>query len=51
MSKITAEQLERHVKSHTERSSDDSDAVSTLQYRLKSEGRIHHAFSCNDRLQ
>ena len=49
MSKITSELLNRHIKSHTERSSDDSDAVSTLQHFLNSGGRINHVFSCNDK--
>lgn len=38
MNKITVEQLDRHIRSHTERSSDDSDAVSTLRDFLKSGG-------------
>lgn len=49
MNKISTEQLERHIKSHTERSSDDRDAVSTLENFLKSGGKINYDFSCGDK--
>lgn len=49
MNRITAAQLQRHVKTHTGRSADDSDAVSFLQSFLRSGGKIIHNFSCNDK--
>lgn len=49
MYKITAEQLQRHIKTHTERSDDDRNAVTVLQTFLRSGGRINHNFACNDK--
>lgn len=49
MSRITAEQLERHIKTHTERSSDDSAAVHALEYFLNSRGKINCDFSSGDK--
>lgn len=36
--------IERHLKTHTARSTDDYDAVATLEYYMKSKGRIHPLF-------
>jgi len=36
--------LERHIKTHSERSIDDMNAISTLEYFLKSDGKIIHSF-------
>ena len=44
-----SEAIERHLKTHTERSADDSDAVSTLESFLKSGGRINTTFAKNDK--
>ena len=41
--------IERHVKTHTERSSDDVAAVTTLESFLNSNGRINCDFSKNDK--
>lgn len=42
-------EIERHLKTHSERSADDSDAVSTLGFFLRSNGRIHTNFYTNDK--
>lgn len=49
MSKIKLEQLQRHLKTHTERSNDDRNAISVLQTFLRSDGKINHNFACNDK--
>ena len=48
MPKITKNQIQRHIKTHTPRSDDDRNAVTTLGYFLRSEGKIaHNGFACN----
>ena len=42
-------EIERHLKSYPERSADDADAVSTLEFFLRSNGRIHSNFYTNDK--
>ncbi len=42
-------EIERHLKMHSERSADDADAVSTLGFFLRSNGRIHANFYTNDK--
>lgn len=41
--------IERHVKTHTERSAQDNAAVSTLEFFFRSNGRINTAFASNDK--
>ena len=41
--------IERHVKTHTERSAEDAAAVTTLESFLNSEGKINCSFSYNDK--
>ena len=49
MGKITKEQIQRHIKTHTLRSDDDRSAVATLNSFLRSGGKIaHNGFACND---
>lgn len=49
MSKITKEQIQRHIKTHTQRSDDDRNAVATLNSFLRSGGKIaYNSFACND---
>ncbi len=48
MSKITKEQMQRHVKTHTERSNDDNNAVNALKAFFKS-GKIYSNFSSEDK--
>lgn len=49
MSKIKKEQIQRHIKTHTERSDDDRNAVAILETFLRSDGKIAHSgFACND---
>lgn len=49
MGKVTREQLQRHIKTHTQRSDDDRNAVATLNFFLRSGGKIaHNDFACND---
>ena len=45
MSKIKIEQLQRHLKTHTERSDDDNNAVTVLKTFLRSGGKINDNFS------
>ena len=45
----TEEQLKRHIKTHTERSEDDANAVSTLEFFLRSDARINCTFSKRDK--
>ena len=40
MTKITKEQIQRHVKTHTSRSDDDRSAVAVLNVFLRSGGKI-----------
>lgn len=49
MSKITKEQLQKHIKTHTERSNDDRGAVSVLESFLRTDGKINYDFSYNDK--
>lgn len=49
MSKISKELLEKHIKTHTERSNDDRNAVSVLEVFLRSDGKINHNFSRDDK--
>lgn len=49
MGKITKEQIQRHIKTHTQRSDDDRCAVATLNSFLRSDGKIaYNGFACND---
>lgn len=43
------ENIEKHIKTHTERSDDDRAAVSVLETFLRSSGRINPAFSTGDK--
>lgn len=49
MSKITIEQLQRHLKTHTERSDDDNNAVTMLKTFLRSGGKINDNFAERDK--
>lgn len=44
----SAEVIQRHVKTHTERSAEDRSAVSVLESFLRSDGRINPHFSSTD---
>lgn len=41
--------IERHIKTHSERSDEDRAAVTTLETFLLSDGKINPDFSCNDK--
>ncbi|TQI67885.1 ATP-dependent RecD-like DNA helicase [Clostridium sp. KNHs216] len=41
--------IERHIRTHTERSDEDRAAVSILQTFLRSSGKINTNFSCDDK--
>ena len=41
--------IQKHIKTHTERSEDDRNAVNVLQQFLRSDGRINANFSFNDK--
>lgn len=43
------ENIERHIKTHSERSDDDRAAVSVLETFLRSNGRINTAFASDDK--
>ena len=47
--KFSKEQLEKHIKTHSERSVDDSNAVNTINYFFKSDGKIITDFKSNDK--
>ncbi len=49
MRQYTIEQLDKHIKTHSERSADDKSAVSTIEYYLNSNGRINCDFASNDK--
>ena len=49
MGRITIEQLQRHIKTHTERSADDSETVTTLKSFLRSGGKINPKFAEGDK--
>lgn len=44
-----SELIQQHIATHTERSAEDQDAVNTLRYFLKSDGRINTSFSSVDK--
>lgn len=46
---ITKEQLERHIKTHTERSNDDQNAVKMLRTYFRSDGKIFDKFEFGDK--
>lgn len=46
--KFSQEQIKKHIKEHSERSATDCDAVTTLEYFLKSNGKINTDFSRRD---
>lgn len=49
MTKVKREQIQRHIKTHTERSDDDRNAVAILNAFLRSGGKIaYSSFACND---
>lgn len=49
MGKISKEQIQRHIKTHTQHSNDDRCAVATLKSFLRSGGKIaYNDFACND---
>lgn len=43
------ELIEKHIKTHTERSAEDEAAVSTLEFFFRSNGRINPLFAYNDK--
>lgn len=43
------ELIEKHIKTHTERSAQDEAAVSTLKFFFRSNGRINPQFASNDK--
>lgn len=43
------ENIERHIKTHSERSNDDRSAVSILETFLRSNGRINTSFAADDK--
>jgi len=49
MQKITVEQLQKHIKTHTERSVDDQNAVTILKTFLRSDGKINAKFAEGDK--
>lgn len=49
MSKYTKEQINRHIKTHSERSIDDVNAIAVLQNFLRSGGKINPDFTQNDK--
>ena len=48
MLKITNRQIQRHIKTHTERSNDDNNAVNTIKSFFKS-GKIYSNFTTGDK--
>ena len=48
LSKITLEQLQRHINTHTKSSADDQYAIVTLQAFLRSGGKINAKFPIRD---
>lgn len=48
MSKLMVEQLERHIKTHTARSADDSAAVNMLKHLFSTGGKINDDFHGKD---
>lgn len=49
MGRFKQEELERHIKTHSERSAEDRAAVSVLETFLISDGKINTEFSKNDK--
>lgn len=49
MPSITIEQLNRHIRTHTERSRDDRDAVAVLNNFFRSDGKIVTNFNTEDK--
>lgn len=49
MTKITIEQLQRRIKTHSERSEEDRSAVATLKAFLTPGGQINDTFSSEDK--
>ena len=47
--KLTIELIQRHIKTHSERSVDDTDAVAVLKTFLRSDGRINTNFAERDK--
>ena len=43
------ELIEKHIKTHTERSAEDEAAVSTLEFFFRSNGRINPVFASNEK--
>ena len=48
MKKATIEQLQRHIKMHSERADDDRAAITVLGSFLRSGGKINTSFAVND---
>lgn len=48
MPKYTLDQIERHLKTHSERSVDDTNAVHYLESLLRSDGKINTEFATHD---
>ena len=49
MPKVTVEQLQRHIKTHTECSNDDANTVTVLKTFLRSDGKINTKFTEMDK--
>lgn len=49
MGRITIEQLQRHIKTHTERSADDHSAIDVINYFFRSRGKINSNFAQGDK--
>ena len=49
MSEQMNEDIDRHVKTHTQRSDDDRAAVAVLERFLRSNGRINPSFASDDK--
>jgi len=49
MPKFTKEQIEKHIKTHSEKSSADVSAVTTLKHFLRADGKFNFEFSENDK--
>ncbi len=49
MANINRDAIERHIKTHSERSDEDRSAVNVLQTFLRSEGKINPNFAYNDK--
>ena len=49
MSTVNIQQIENHIRTHTERSAEDRAAISLLETFLRSDGKINTNFSCDDK--